>query len=139
MSFTATDTLAALAALDAAAGDGRLHQVCEAFDLDLVVLFGSAITGADPRDVDVAVGFRHGIERDLLGAVGALAELVPGDHLDIMDLDRAGPVARVEALVGGRVLYERVPGTFTQREMRALGEYLDTAYLRRALLCELAR
>lgn len=136
MSFTVADTLAAL---DAAVDDGRVQHLCETFGVDLVVLFGSARHGADPRDVDLAVGFRHGIERDLLGVVDALSGLAPGDHLDVMDLDRAGPVARVEALVAGRLLYEAAPGIFTQREMRALGEYLDTAYLRQALIRELAR
>ncbi|WP_226346923.1 hypothetical protein [Agilicoccus flavus] len=129
----------ALTALDAAVDDGRIEQVCRAHAVELLVLFGSALHSPDPRDVDVAVGFGHGTARDLLGTIDALADLVPGDHLDVMDLDRAGPVARVEALVGCRILYEGRAGAFTEREMSALGEYLDTAYLRTALLRDLAR
>ncbi len=104
--------------------------------------FGSARAVAPvvpPGDIDIAVGFVPGAQRDLLGVIEALGELVPGEHLDVMDLDRAGPVARVEALVGGRVLFESGPCVFTRRELQALGEYLDTAYLREALLRELAR
>ena len=101
---------------------------------------------ADVSDSVPCVGSRHvhpcrgrSGRRDLLGAVEDLAALVPGDHLDVMDLDRAGPVARVEALTKGEVLLETRRGAFTEREMSALGEYLETAYLRDALLRELAR
>lgn len=57
-----------------------------------------------PADVDVAVGFDPRAVGDIRGVIEALASLslVPGDHLDVMDLDRAGPVARVEALIKGR-------------------------------------
>ncbi|GMA41240.1 hypothetical protein [Mobilicoccus caccae] len=136
MSISVTDSLAHL---EAAVANGRLGRACEEYGVELVTLFGSAHHGTDPHDVDMAVGFRHGIERDLLGVVGALAEFVPGDHLDVMDLDRAGPVARVEALVAARVLYEADAEVFNRREMQALGEYLDTAYLRESLIRELAR
>lgn len=136
MSISVAD---ALASLEAAAASGRLGRVCEEYGIDLVTLFGSAQHGRDPQDIDVAVGFRHGAERDVLGIIGALADLVPGDHLDVMDLDRAGPVARVEALVASRILYEADADVFTRREMQALGEYLDTAYLREALIREMAR
>lgn len=128
-----------LSALRAAADDGRLRAVCASFDIELLTLFGSALSSDNPSDIDVAVGFAHGAERDLIGAVGALSDLVPGDHLDIMDLDRAGPVARVEGLVGAQILHESAAGAFSRRELAALGEYLDTAYLRQALLRELAR
>ena len=133
---------AALAELRRAAADGRLGAVCARQGIELVVLFGSAVHSQRPgaaRDVDVAVAFRRSGRRDLLGAVEDLAALVPGDHLDVMDLDRAGPVARVEALTKGEVLLETRRGAFTEREMSALGEYLETAYLRDALLRELAR
>ncbi|MDO5627712.1 MAG: hypothetical protein Q4G43_05250 [Mobilicoccus sp.] len=129
----------ALAAVEAAGRDGRLRAVCDAHGIELVTLFGSALHGSDPKDLDVALGFRHDVPYDLLAAINALADLVPGDVLDIMDLNRAGPVARVEALVGSRVLHESAPGVFTRRELHALGEYIDTAHLRDALLRELAR
>ncbi len=128
-----------------AAGDGALARLADDCAIDLIMLFGSAAddgeagrTGVAPGDIDLAVGFRYGEPRDFLGTVNALAELVPGDHLDVVDLDRAGPVARERALRGGRVLYQRSPAAFFEREIFAMKEYMETRELRARQLAELA-
>lgn len=129
---------ATAAALRAAAGSGALRSALAGLDVELVVLFGSALDGAAPRDVDVAVGFHPGVSGDPLAVLDAVAAVAPGDHIDLLDLDRAGPVARVESLTKGVVLLETTPGAFTRRQMFAMGEYVETAYLREALLRDLA-
>ncbi len=118
---------------------GDLARIADAYAIDLIMLFGSAMSGTRPRDLDLAVGFRYGEPRDFLATVNALEELIPGDHLDIMDLDRAGPVARERALRSGRVLYQRNPAAFFEREIGAVKEYMETRHLREAQLAELAR
>lgn len=126
----AITVLDALARLEESVESGELAALCERLGLEIVTLFGSALTSSDPRDVDVAVGFARGADRDLLGVVNALEELVPGDHLDVMDLDRAGPVAQKAAMVGARVLYEAHRSVSTEREIRAFMAYEDTRWLR---------
>ncbi|WP_226344141.1 hypothetical protein [Agilicoccus flavus] len=133
-----SDSAASAAArLVAAAASGELERLCHREGVDLVVQFGSSVDSRAPGDVDVAVGLTP--RADLIAVVNALADLVPGDHLDVMDLDRAGPVARHRALVGGRVLFAATPAAFFERELWAMREYMDTAPLRRALLEHLAR
>lgn len=127
MAITVT---AALGRLEQAVGSGELAALCERFGVEIMTLFGSALTSSDPGDLDVAVGFSRGAERDLLGVVNALGELVPGDHLDVMDLDRAGPVAQKAAMVGARVLHEAHRSVSTEREIRAFMAYEDTRWLR---------
>lgn len=98
--------------------------------MDLLVLFGSA--RVDPEtagDVDVAYLFAHGVHGDELGLVNALGDRY-GDHLDIMPLHRAGPVAAYAALGGGEVLAELTPQRFADRQMAAFGEYCDTQRFR---------
>lgn len=126
----AITVLDALARLEASVASGELAALCERLGVEIVTLFGSALTSPEPGDVDVAVGFVPGAERDLLGVVNALGELVPGDHLDVMDLDRAGPVAQKAAMVGARVLYEAHRSVSTEREIRAFMTYEDTRWLR---------
>ena len=48
-----------------------------------------------------------------------------------MVLNRAGPVARERALVGGIPLYEGVSGAFATAQMAAVLERMDTDHLRR--------
>lgn len=113
-----------------ASQDGRLSTLAGRFGLEIVTLFGSALDSSDPGDIDVAVGFVHGGPRDFLAVVNALAELVPGDHVDVMDLNRAGPVAQKAAMVGARVLFSAHPSVVTEREIKAFMEYEDTRWLR---------
>lgn len=127
MTITVAD---ALARLEESVESGELAALCERLGIEIVTLFGGALTSSDPGDVDVAVGFARGADRDLLGVVNALEELVPGDHLDLTDLDRAGPMAPKAAMLGARVLYEAHRSVSTEREIRAFMAYEDTRWLR---------
>ena len=123
----------ALLRLEDAVARGELAETCRDFDVEIVTLFGSAATGPkgiEPRDIDLAVGFAPGVQRDFLGVVNALGALVPGDHVDVMDLDRAGPVAQKAAMLGSRVLYAAHPSAATEREIRAYMAYEVTRRLR---------
>lgn len=110
--------------------DGRLEELCASTGIELLVLFGSAVSEADPGDaelgdVDIAVAFADPLDRDFLAAVTALIDLL-GDAVDVLDLDRAGPVARQRALTQGEVLLELRPGAFATRQMTAIREFIET-------------
>jgi hypothetical protein len=77
-------------------------------------MFGSASRGQpDARDLDIAVGSHTRTGLDAVAVICALMDLVDSDHVDLLDLDRAGPVARQHALVPGDPLYEYRPGETT--------------------------
>ena len=61
------------------------------------------------RDLDIAVLTKRG--RSTLELLAELSDLTRLDAIDLLDLGRAGPVATVEALLHGEVLFEREPGT----------------------------
>lgn len=125
----------ALQGLRAAVADGTLDDLAAEHRLALVVLFGSAAdpTVEDPGDLDLAIAWQRDADPDLLGATGDLANLM-GDAVDVLDLDRAGPLVRERAMTGGEKLLEREPGAFANRQMRAVRDAMDTAWMRRAQL-----
>lgn len=127
-----------LVRLRAAAADGRLEAICRKHGVELLVLFGSAVTDEDPGDVDLAVAWSRGHDRDLLGVVVSFMETI-GDSVDVMDLDRAGPVARQRALSRGELLVELTAHAFARRQMHAIREFIETAPFRRLDLELLAR
>lgn len=115
-----------------AAVDGRLEALADNHGLALVVMFGSASRGQPgARDLDVAVGSRARSGLDTLAVICALMDLVDHDRVDLLDLDRAGPVARQHALVPGDPLYEHQPGEFARQQMKASGQRLSTEWMRR--------
>lgn len=127
-----------LEVLNEAVSDGRLEHLCDRQRVDLVVLFGSAVDAGDPRDIDVALAFGRDSERDFLATLVELQALVPGDHLDVMNLDMAEPVGRYEAMTGGRPLFARTAADFWERQIFAINHYIETQPMRDALLRSLA-
>ncbi|OEU86736.1 hypothetical protein DB35_24110 [Streptomyces abyssalis] len=135
------DPRESLRRLAVAAADGELDSLCRAFGAELLVAFGSAVrTGSEPQDLDIAVLFRRdGTRPDLLGFLDGLSTLAQSTVIDLMDLGRAGPVARERALVGGITLVELTPGALAREQMHAITERMDTAWLRRLNLELMAR
>ncbi len=71
--------------------------------------FSSRSAEPDAQDLDVAVGSRERTGINALEVICALIELADSDRVDLLDLDRAGPVARRHALMPGEPLYECRP------------------------------
>jgi len=125
--------------LVAAADDGRLPALCDRNSVEILTAFGSAIRDtAEPSDLDIAVRFRAGAPSDMLALIEELAELTGSDDLDVMDLDRADPVARSIALTDCEPLFEATNGGYVREQIRAVQERLDTAWLRSMELERLA-
>lgn len=119
----------ALDRLRSAAEDGTLDEICERRGVRVLGVFGSALTSANARDLDVGVGFLSG-GGELLGLIGDLTDLTGFDGLDVAVVDGADPVLRARAL-SGLGLYECAAGVFATEQMAALAEERDTAWLRR--------
>lgn len=124
--------------LRAAAADGRLVSLCQEHGVEVLVLFGSALTSTRPGDVDLAAGFGDPGRRPFLELVTALMDL-GGDAVDVLDLDRGGPVVRQRALTQGELLVELRPGAFATRQMAAMREFIETMPFRRLDLELMAR
>ena len=129
----------ALERLVAAAEEGHLDVLAEEYGVALLGAFGSATRTAEvePDDLDLAIAWRRDSERDYLGLLQALTDLAGFERIDLMDLDRATPVARSHGVVG-RPLYEHVDGAFAQAQIAALLVRMDTDWLRRLELDILA-
>lgn len=117
--------------------DTGLEEFCARLGVELLVLFGSALT--DPEDAD-DVDFAYLAAKDVsqLDVADAFLERF-GDGVDLMDLRLANPIARWEALGPGRILAEQTPGTFAKQQMAAYGEWNDTREFRELALQVMSR
>jgi hypothetical protein len=131
---------AALSQLRSEASRGVLERLCQDAGIELLVAFGSA-TRRDwpvpPHDLDLAVVMTG--DSNVLGVTDALVTHLAFETIDVMDLDRAGSVARAQALGGGELLYETAPGTFIEQQILALVQQADTKWMRDLQLEALAR
>jgi hypothetical protein len=122
------------------ARDGSLADFCREIGVELLVAFGSAVNPAwpvPPRDLDLAVLMTA--PANVLTVINDLMDHLRLDQIDLMDLSRAGEVARAEALGRGELLYEATPGTFAERQVFAVAQTIDTEWLRAIQLRAMAR
>jgi predicted nucleotidyltransferase len=131
---TATD---ALRRLDEAVAAGVVDDLCVRRRVRLLAVFGGAARGTavPASDLDLAVEWFDG--GDLLELVDALTAITRFDRVDVAVLNGAGPTLRARALTG-RGLYENERGAYAVAQMAALGEWRDTAKLRRLDLRRMA-
>ena len=114
------------------ARSGELDALCERRGIVLLSVFGSATRPeGQPADLDVAVAFDRAADPDLVGLTNELIEVTGVEALDLMDLRRAGHIARERALVGAVGLFEAAPGGFARAQMAAATSRMDTDWLRR--------
>lgn len=129
--MTPSTPQAALTRLRDAATRGELTRLCRAHGLRLLVVFGSAAdpaTAGSAGDLDLAFWPRDGV--DLLRLHDDLHALTGFDGIDLLDLSRAGVVARAQALGRGWPLYEAEAHLFAEEQVTALVRRLDTQWLR---------
>ena len=120
----------ALARLRAARHDGTLHTRCDDLGVRLLVAHGSTVHAGlrPPRDLDVAVLLDDGTS--IVDVVNALIDVARYDHVDVMDLRRASPLAKANALERGEALFEASPGLFVRSQVAATKERIETRWLR---------
>lgn len=135
------DPRTALATLREAAVTGELDRLCARHGIRLLVAFGSAVREEDgpAHDLDVAVAFEPDASPDVVALMDDLSEVAGSGAVDLMDLGRAGPVARERALVATVPLFESEPGAFARAQMAAMLERMDTDWLRRLDLESMSR
>lgn len=110
----------------------RLAPLFAVWDIELVIAFGSMATGSMRLDSDSDVAVMGRRLLDLVALTNDSARLLQTDAVDVVDLRRASPLLMMEVVRGGRVLYERVPGSYAAFCSLAHRRYVDTAKLRRA-------
>jgi hypothetical protein len=101
-------------------------------ELQLLILFGSAVKGRTVAESDVDLGVRCDGPVDLDKLFLAIAPRVGTDRLDLIDLRRAGPLLAFQVARTGCLLFERRPGAFREFQSLASRRYCDTEKLRRA-------
>jgi uncharacterized protein YutE (UPF0331/DUF86 family)/predicted nucleotidyltransferase len=112
-----------------------LADVCKHQAICLLVAFGSAIR--DQRrpdsDLDLAIWMApvNIVPQVLLGIEVALRPLFPGEHLDIVLLNRASPLLQFQVALHGSVLFAAAPGVFHAFQVLASKRHADVAHLRR--------
>ena len=111
-----------------------LARCCCSQGVRLLVAFGSAVrhTRRPDSDLDLAAWLeaRRVTPTDLIPLEAQLCPLFPGEHIDLVNLNRASPLLQFQVARHGDPLSEAEPGTFRAFQALASQRYADTAHLR---------
>ena len=121
-----------LARLRAAAESGELDGFCARHGIRVLTVFGSAARGEPhARDLDVGVLTEPDTAFDVVAASHDLIALIGCDGVDLVHLNRGGPLIRERALVGSIGLYESTPGALAAAQTAAIAMRIETDPMRR--------
>ncbi len=100
--------------------------------LQIVLLFGSRVSGRVHSGSDIDLGVLFDSPVDLVGITSRVTGLLRTDRVDLVDLRRASPLLAFSAARQSHLLYERSAGLFNQFYSLSFRRYIDTKKLRDA-------
>ena len=108
----------------------RLATLFEDESLQLVLLFGSALTGNMHKGSDIDLAFLYDEPADVVALTNRVIRLIHCDTVDVVDLRSANPLLRFSVAQKSRPLYEKSAGVFNEFCSLAFRMYVDSKKLR---------
>ena len=110
----------------------RLEPVFQDEGLQLVLLFGSVVSGGPHRHSDIDIAFLFDTTVDILSLTNRVIRLLHVDNIDVIDLSHASPLLKFSIVNKSKCLYEREDGIFNTFYLLVFRLYIDTKKLRDA-------
>ncbi len=110
-----------------------IRRFCEENNIELLILFGSHVSGEThpESDIDVAVKLGEDAEISKLELIYRLDDILNRREIDLIILTPdTDPLLLYEIFFNGRPLYEKIPGIFDAERLRTWKLYIDTKKLR---------
>ena len=110
-----------------------IDSFCERHNIDMLILFGSSVTGMThvKSDVDLAVQPAVGSHPSKLHLIDELVTIFENEQIDLTVVTQnTDPLLLFEIFSKGRLLYEKTKGLFEKSRLKAWHLYLDTKPLR---------
>ncbi len=111
---------------------GKLEAIFSEDGLQLVMVFGSTVSGKIHKKSDLDVAFLFDRPIDTVALTNKVINLLHTDNIDVVDLKRASPLLKYSIVKTGRLIYEKEVGLFNAFYSLAVRMYIDTQKLRDA-------
>lgn len=110
----------------------KLGPLFEEEGLQLVFLFGSAVSGKVHNRSDIDIAFLFNKQVDILALTNKVINHLHADNIDVVDLRRTSPLMKFSVVKNGLLIYEAEQGAFNEFYSLAFRMYVDSKKLRDA-------
>lgn len=110
----------------------KLSPMFDDEGLQLVIVFGSVVSGKVHQKSDIDLAFLFDKPVDIIGLTNRVISLLRSDNIDVVDLMRASPLLSFSIVRNGELLHEKMEGNFNTFCSLAFRRYADTKKLRDA-------
>ncbi len=110
----------------------KIDKLVQKYNLELLLLFGSRVTGKVHKESDYDIGYASGrrldlddegrLINDLMGVIGADDERV----INLVSIKKAKPLLLYAITSSCQVLYEKEPTVFARLRAFAFKQYVET-------------
>lgn len=109
-----------------------LGPVLKEDGLQILLLFGSTVSGNTHKKSDIDLAFLFDRPVDILTLTNKVIRLLHTDNIDVVDLKNASPLMRFSIAKNGILIYEKEDGLFNGFYSLAFRRYIDTKKIRDA-------
>lgn len=104
----------------------KIAEIAKRYNLSLVVLFGSQVSGFTHKESDVDVAFLSDDKisfEDEVSLNADLIEVFKNNNISTVDFRKASPLLLKQIVKNAKILYEKVPHIFDEMFLYALRVY----------------
>jgi len=110
----------------------RLSPLFDDETLQLVMLFGSTVSGKTHRRSDIDLAFLFDEPVDIIHLTNRVVNALRMDTVDVVDLRRASPLLKISIVKTGELLFERAPCLYHNFCSLSFRMYADSKKIRDA-------
>lgn len=111
-------------------GKKTIEEIAKKYSLELLLLFGSRISGKLQKESDFDIAYLSKKELDLMGEAKLICDLMPlfqSEKIDLVNLKKASPLLLFAITQENcRILYQRNPIIFPALRAYAFKKYIET-------------
>ena len=111
----------------------ELKKIAEKYGIDMLVLFGSQVTGKTHPKSDVDIGYTSADNIEFstkCKIMDEISDFLKREDIELVNLNSISPVMKNIIADEGVLLYERIVGMFILCKMDAFKIYVETKTLR---------
>lgn len=110
-------------------GKKLIKEIAKKYSLELLLLFGSRISGELQKESDFDIAYLSKKELDLMGEAKLICDLMPlfqSEKIDLVNLKKASPLLLFAITQNCQILHQRNPIIFPALRAYAFKKYIET-------------